>query len=445
MANHDTIVALATPQGCAALFIVRVSGPRSKAIAQQWSKCQSIKPRYAYFVQIADKNHQKIDEGLLTYFAGPNSYTGEDSFEFTGHGNPVIVEQLIQLLIASQCRLASPGEFTYRAFLNNKYTLDQAEAVADVIHAQSAKATRLAFKSLSGRFAKQVVELNDQIFKLRAQVEASIDFPEDHLSIDSFKILSKPSQAWLNQIDQLLKQSKVSQCFQSGMKLAIIGPPNVGKSSLFNDLVGDDQAIVSQQAGTTRDVLKHQIVFDGLPIEILDTAGIHQTTHELELEGIKRSKQMASQADKIWLVVSCVEHEHFSVKDYLSEHDLSDCLEKVILVYNKSDLLTKKSSLSPLISVKQKTGLSQLLTQTFHQAWDAEPDFLARQRQIDALKAARSVFSDGYKAFNQQGDDAEVIFAQALRLASEHLGDILGHTDHESLLGAIFSDFCIGK
>lgn len=445
--DTDTIVAIATPPGRGGVGIIRVSGPLSCLIAQTITQNKSITPRSAHFRVFYGHDAELIDQGVLLFFKAPHSFTGEDVVEFQVHGAPVVLDCLVKECVLLGARLARPGEFSQRAFLNNKIDLTQAEAIADLIHASSHTAARMAVRSLQGDFSKKINELNEQLIHLRLYVEAAIDFPEEEIDfLNDGKITSMLTQA---RDDLALIRASANQgaMLREGLSVVIAGRPNAGKSTLINALSGRDVAIVTEVAGTTRDVMREHILLDDIPLHVIDTAGLRESDDLVEKEGIKRAWQEVSRADCVLLVVDA--------GCDIDTAPLSEAIQAilpmnvpVIRVFNKIDTLghsAKSESNAVYLSAKSGEGLS-LLKDKIKQVvgyQPAEGQFLARRRHIQALDTAQALLLAGYNQLSMHR--AGELLAEDLRLAHLALCEITGEFTPDDLLGEIFSSFCIGK
>lgn len=450
LGNNDTIAAVATASGRGGIGIIRISGAKTKQIAKKLLGSQ-IPAREACFRSFKEHDDSTIDSGLALYFQSPASYTGEDTLELQGHGGPVILDLLLKRVLALGARLAEPGEFTQRAFLNNKLDLAQAEAVADIIDAGTTAAAVSAQRSLQGEFSAHIKDLQQQLTHLRLYVESAIDFSDEDIDFlagdELHKIINKLQQAFLS----LGETAKQGSLLRDGMTVVLAGKPNAGKSSLLNALAQRDTAIVTEVAGTTRDVLKEQIQIEGMPVHIIDTAGLRETKDLIEQEGVKRAKQAILSADQVLLVVDDLES---GSDDYLSL--LSDIPPTipVTIIFNKVDITGTKVGASTSkgkhtairLSAKYGEGLN-LLTQHLKAQMGFNPEekniFLARRRHLDALARSNNFLNDGIEQLlNYQAGE---MFAEDLRLAQNALSEITGKMTPDDLLGEIFSSFCIGK
>ncbi len=446
----DPIVAIATAPGRGGIGVVRVSGPRLGPFIYKLLT-RELTPRHAHYLPFMDGNHQLIDQGIALYFPNPHSYTGEDVLELQGHGGPAVLQQLLKRCLSVGesygLRLAGPGEFTQRAFLNDKIDLAQAEAVADLIDASSEAAARAAASSLSGEFSRRVTRLAEAIVQLRMLVEATLDFPEEEIEfLEKYQARSR-LDILLSDLDAIIVQSRQGMVLREGLHVVLAGEPNVGKSSLLNALAGQDLAIVTEIAGTTRDKVTQVIHLQGVPVTIIDTAGLRETTDLIESIGIERTWDEISRADVVLHLVDATQ----PVSPLDIEIDLVRSRNSIVLtVMNKNDLLIDASSVSDesmSISARTGAGLDQLKSKLLEIAgWNPgqESPWLARQRHIDALEQSRMhlLLATEHAA---QSDRVLDLFAEELRLSHDCLGQITGKMTPDDLLGEIFSRFCIGK
>lgn len=450
----ETIVAQATAPGRGGIGILRVSGPLATEVAQAvLRKCP--KPRMADYLPFRDADGTVLDQGIALYFKSPNSFTGEDVLELQGHGGQVVLDLLLKrILQIDGIRLARPGEFSEQAFLNDKLDLAQAEAIADLIDATSEQAARSALKSLQGEFSKKVNELVDSVIYLRTYVEASIDFPDEEIDFLADGKIEANLRGIINQLEDVCSEAKQGSILREGMKVVIAGRPNAGKSSLLNALAGREAAIVTDIAGTTRDVLREHIHIDGMPLHIIDTAGLRDATDEVERIGISRAWTEIEQADRIILMLDSSDPESADLSKVRSEFlaKLPTTLP-VTIVRNKIDLNGEQASESEqdgyqIISLSAQThdGV-QLLREHLKQAMGfqtgMEGGFLARRRHLDALDKAAEHLQIGLVQLTEF--HAGELLAEELRLVQAHLSEITGEFTSDDLLGNIFSSFCIGK
>ena len=450
----ETIVAQATAPGRGGIGILRVSGPLATDVAQAvLGKCP--KPRMADYLPFKDADGTVLDQGIALYFKSPNSFTGEDVLELQGHGGQVVLDLLLKrILQIDGIRLARPGEFSEQAFLNDKLDLAQAEAIADLIDATSEQAARSALKSLQGEFSKKVNELVNSVIYLRTYVEASIDFPDEEIDFLADGKIEANLRGIINQLEDVRSEAKQGSILREGMKVVIAGRPNAGKSSLLNALAGREAAIVTDIAGTTRDVLREHIHIDGMPLHIIDTAGLRDATDEVERIGISRAWTEIEQADRIILMLDSSNPESADLSKVRSEFlaKLSTTLP-VTIVRNKIDLNGEQASESEqdgyqIISLSAQThdGI-QLLREHLKQAMGfqtgMEGGFLARRRHLDALEKAAEHLQIGLVQLTEF--HAGELLAEELRLVQTYLSEITGEFTSDDLLGNIFSSFCIGK
>ena len=447
-ATVDTIAAQATPNGRGGVGIIRVSGPAASTIATTvLGHCPQ--PRYAEFLRFRDTTQRVLDEGIALYFPAPHSFTGEDVLELQGHGGPVVMDLLLQTVIACGARLARPGEFSERAFLNDKLDLAQAEAIADLIDAGSSQAARSALRSLQGEFSRVVHELVNDVTRLRVYVEAAMDFPDEEIDFLSEGNVAGQIIELERRLDQILVQAQQGSLLKEGIRLVLAGQPNAGKSSLLNALARREAAIVTEIPGTTRDVIREEIHLDGLPIHIIDTAGLRESGDVVEQEGIRRTWQAIEQADGMLLLLD--DRQGMTSDDEKILAAVPAGLP-VIRVHNKIDLsgrspgsLTDMPVPSVAVSAKHGQGLEQLVsaikTLAGFQA-SGEGTFMARRRHLHALERASLHLQQAYD--QAQASQPELV-AEELKLVQEKLGEITGEVTSDDLLGEIFSQFCIGK
>lgn len=450
----ETIVAQATAPGRGGIGILRVSGPLATEVAQAiLGKCP--KPRMADYLPFKDADGTILDQGIALYFKSPNSFTGEDVLELQGHGGQVVLDLLLKrILQIDGIRLAKPGEFSEQAFLNDKLDLAQAEAIADLIDATSEQAARSALKSLQGEFSKKVNELVDSVIYLRTYVEASIDFPDEEIDFLADGKIEANLRGIINQLEDVRAEAKQGSILREGMKVVIAGRPNAGKSSLLNALAGREAAIVTDIAGTTRDVLREHIHIDGMPLHIIDTAGLRDATDEVERIGISRAWTEIEQADRIILMLDSSDPESVDLSKVRSEFlaKLPSILP-VTIVRNKIDLNGEQASESEqggyqIISLSAQTHdgvklLREHLKQAMGFQTGIEGGFLARRRHLDALEKAAEHLQIGLVQLTEF--HAGELLAEELRLVQSYLSEITGQFTSDDLLGSIFSSFCIGK
>jgi len=449
--SETTIAALTTPPGRGGVGIIRVSGELALTIAHDMLHF-SPKPRYAHYTAFFDQHKNIIDQGIALYFKSPHSFTGEDIVEFHAHGGPIVLDILLRRIIELGAKPAEPGEFSYRAFLNNKIDLAQAEAIADLISASTEVATRSAQSSLQGDFSRQINQFTDEIIALRTYVEAMLDFPDEEVDfLSSGKIKEKISDL-LQRLDTIYKASQQGSLLREGMKVVIAGKPNAGKSSLLNQLAGRDLAIVTPIAGTTRDVLQEYIHLDGMPLHLVDTAGLREKADVVEQEGIRRALIQIKEADSVLLLVDSTENSSTNPAD-LWPHT-KDCPpdDKIIIIHNKVDLIGKEPQLDyngiiPVIklSAKKGTGIDLLKNLLKKKMGYISGDgvLMARRRHLTAIATAVTHVKTAHDLLDK--NEGSEFVAEELRLAQESLSSITGKFTSDDLLGEIFSSFCIGK
>jgi tRNA modification GTPase len=452
--NTDTIAAVATATGRGGVGIIRVSGSKSSAIATQLLKI-TLKPRYAHYCPFYSSTNEVLDQGIALFFPNPNSFTGEDVFELQGHGGPIVLDLLLKEITQLGARLARPGEFSERAFLNDKFDLAQAEAIADLIDATSEQAARNALHSLQGAFSKRIHELVESLIQLRIYVEASIDFPEEEIDfLNDGKVASDLNQIE-KKIEAVFKEARQGVLLRDGMRVVIAGRPNAGKSSLLNALSGRNSAIVTSIEGTTRDVLREHIHIDGMPLHIIDTAGLRESPDEVEKIGIQRAWQEIKKADRILLMIDSQSiHEYDPGKIWPEFFTQIDKPEKVTIIRNKVDLSHEQAGLgyssnnSVYIGISAISGagiedLKQHLKDIMGFNETGESGFTARRRHLDALTRALAFVKAGKEQL--QCYSAGELLAEDLRHCQNALNEITGKFTSDDLLGRIFGSFCIGK
>lgn len=450
----DTIAAIATATGRGGVGIVRVSGPKAKQVADQLLSV-SLQPRYAHYCDFKSRSGEVLDQGIALFFPGPHSFTGEDVLELQGHGGPVILDLLLREITQLGIRLARPGEFSERAFLNDKLDLTQAEAIADLIDASTEQAARNALHSLQGAFSKRIHELVDALIHLRIYVEASIDFPEEEIDFLSDGKVARDLDKIITKLASVFKEARQGALVRDGMRVVIAGRPNAGKSSLLNALSGRESAIVTSIEGTTRDVLREHIHIDGMPLHIIDTAGLRESPDEVEQIGIQRAWQEIQQADRVLLLIDSRQTTLTDPRQIWPEFvDQLDDASKITLVRNKIDLTNEPAALftpetgATYIGLSAANGagvdaLKQHLKSIMGFSDNGESGFTARRRHLDALERASQYLASGKAQL--QGYAAGELLAEDLRHAQNALGEITGEFTPDDLLGRIFSSFCIGK
>lgn len=444
--KSDTICALATAYGQSGIGVIRVTGPLSKSISKKILH-QDLQPRYAYYGSFFDNDNNLIDKGVAIAFPGPNSYTGEDVVEFQGHGGVSVIRKLLATIISLDVRVAEPGEFTKRAFLNGKMDLVQAEAVQDLIQSSSEESALSAVRSLTGEFSEKINQILSELIALRVFVEATIDFSDEEIDfLESHEVSSKLYSLKLTLLN-ILESANQGAILRDGIHVAIAGKPNAGKSSLLNSLTKQPSAIVTDVAGTTRDVLKETIQIDGMPIHIIDTAGLHNSDNIIEQEGIRRAHTEINNADVVLLVYDASDK---SVDLSILPESVKD--KPKIVIKNKIDLTGSKTGIqkiqnNPEISISAKNGdginiVRKALADFAGLNSNTEGVFLARKRHIIAINETLSFINS---AISQLDGGASELVAEDLRQAGMHLGQITGEFSSDDLLGQIFSSFCIGK
>jgi len=433
---QDTIAALATPAGRGGIGVIRISGTLVAEIANILLK-QLPKPRYATYSSFTDKTGNLIDQGIALYFPAPNSFTGEDVLELQGHGGPVVMDLLLNTVINLGARLARPGEFSERAFLNDKLDLVQAEAIADLIDSASGQAVRCALRSLQGDFSAQINALVEKVIWLRSYVEAGIDFSDEEIDLlAEGQVVTKITEL-TEKIDIILAKAQQGYLLKEGMQIVLVGEPNVGKSSLLNCLAGRDTAIVTPVPGTTRDIIREQIQIDGMPLHITDTAGLRATEDIIEQEGIRRTKLAIEAADLVILLLD----DNSNIN-----HSQAILAKSPLIIRNKIDLSQQPAGMQDgILYLSAKTGegidiLTSYLKEKAGLQSNTEGTFLARRRHLDALQRARLALLTALSHSN-----AYELLAEELRQAQHALNEITGEFTSDDLLGKIFSTFCLGK
>ena len=443
--STDTIAAVATPSGRGGVGIIRVSGNDAPIIAEKILG-QLPKPRYALHCPFKDANNANLDDGVALYFPAPHSFTGEHVLELQGHGGQVVLDMLLKRCVELGARIARPGEFSERAFINDKLDLAQAEAIADLIDSSSEEAAKSALRSLQGEFSKLINQLLTQLIELRVYVEAALDFPEEEVDFLADKAITDRLDNIKQALDHLFNQAKQGSLLREGMNLVIAGRPNAGKSSLLNALSGNDVAIVTDIAGTTRDVVKEHINLDGMPLHIIDTAGLRESDDVVEQIGIQKAWEAIEEADLVLVLRDDSlddDSEHIAILDKIPPH-----LPQLI-VHNKVDKSGHDVGVVDdeiYLSAKQGLGietLKEILKQRMGYQSNTEGSFIARRRHLTALEETATAVENAeiqLKTFN-----AGELMAEELKLAQEALGQITGRYTPDDLLGEIFSSFCIGK
>jgi tRNA modification GTPase len=451
MGSPDTIAAIASALGRAAVGVIRVSGPRVPQIAAGILGGLPA-PRQAQLSSFLDAQGKSLDEGIALYFPAPRSYTGEHVLEIQGHGGALIVDMLLQRLLELGCRMARPGEFSERAFLNGKIDIAQAEAIADLIDAGTTAAARAAVRSLQGEFSARIAALKARITDLRAYVEAAIDFPDEEIDFLSDHALRERLAAVFAAFESITTAARQGALLREGLNVVIAGKPNAGKSSLLNKLSGDEVAIVTDVPGTTRDVLRQQVHLDGLPLNLIDTAGLRAAVDVVEVEGVRRARNEMARADRVLYVLDTGAAADDS-QSWAPDLDQLPPDVPVTLVFNKIDLTGSPERLdeaaSPprvFLSARTGAGVELLRTHLKVSAGYRETEsgaLAARRRHLDALNRARQHVQSA--ADTLSSTRAFELFAEDLRLAQHALGEITGEFTSDDLLGEIFGSFCIGK
>jgi tRNA modification GTPase len=470
VAAPDTIAAIASAPGRGAVGVIRVSGPDAARIAAEILGV-TPKPRHAVLANFRSGNGETIDRGLALYFAAPASFTGEDVLELQGHGGALILDVLLQRLLDLGCRMARPGEFSERAFLNGKIDIAQAEAIADLIDAGTTAAARAAVRSMQGEFSARISQLQTQITELRTLVEAAIDFPEEELDFLPGSMLGDRMAKILMAFDAVAAAARQGALLREGLNVVIAGKPNAGKSSLLNRLAGDDVAIVTDQPGTTRDVLRQHVNVEGLPLNLIDTAGLRATTDVAEAEGVRRAVSELGRADRVLYIVDAARVTTATgaavaanatadadalagaPADWRAELNELPPGVPVTVIFNKIDLRGGSARIDetrdpPEVSLSAKTGEGldllriHLKTRAGYSSGDSGA-LSARRRHLDALARAQSCVVQAAETL--RATRAFELFAEELRRAQLALGEITGEFSSDDLLGEIFSSFCIGK
>jgi tRNA modification GTPase len=448
VSEQETIAAIATPPGQGGVGIVRVSGPLVVQIAQEIIG-RTPKARFAELADFHNGAGEIIDSGLVLYFPNPNSFTGDDVLELQGHGGPVVMDLVLQRVLELGARIAHPGEFSQRAFLNGKLDLTQAEAIADLIESGTTTAARLAMRSLTGEFSERINSLVYAVTQLRMYVEAAIDFPEEEIDFLSDGKAAEDLSAIKQQLLDVQKSAAVGRLLRDGLTLVIAGRPNAGKSSIMNALSGRDTAIVTEVPGTTRDLLKEQIQIDGLPLHLIDTAGLRESGDLVEQEGMRRAREQINNADRVlWVFDDQADPQHCA----FNEDELPPGVP-VLFVRNKIDLTGTEAGIREsdkgieiAISAHSDRDVQILRDHLkesvgFHGAEEGE--FLARRRHLDALERAAKHLHTGEQVLHESGSGE--LLAEDLRQVQLALSEITGEFSADDLLGEIFSSFCIGK
>ena len=462
--DSDTICAIATPPGQGGIGIVRLSGPACLKIAESILGFTPT-PRHAHYSNFLDSSGVPIEQGIALYFSSPNSFTGEDILELQGHGGSQIIQDVLKSSLQAGARLARPGEFSERAFLNGKIDLLQAEAIADLIEASSEQAAKSAMRTLQGVFSDRIHDIVAKLISIRVQVEASIDFSDEELDLESSgKILQSLIHA-KKQVETILDGAQQGVLLKNGLTIAIAGKPNAGKSSLLNALAEVERAIVTNIPGTTRDILEEQISIDGLPLNIVDTAGLRESQDIVEQEGVRRAKVAIRSADRLLIVLDTTEigaSLETAITEVLkllaTEDNIVDLLKHSSVILNKIDLLedgslwsdsiTVLNTLVPIIEISATDhlgldSLRQHLKKCANYTAAGENSFIARERHLLSLKEALKHLEI---AVDKVSDHSHwELLAEELRITQQDLNKITGDFSSDDLLGEIFSNFCVGK
>ena len=444
MAKRDTIAAISTAPGVGGIGIIRLSGPDALGIAETLTQSQ-LKPLTAHYRKFLDHEQHILDYGIVLYFKAPHSFTGEDVVELQGHGGQVILDMLLGRVCELGARLAHAGEYSERAFHNDKLDLTQAEAIADLIESGSQAAARAAMRSLQGEFSKKIHELVQRVIHLRAFIEAALDFAEEEIDFLADSDIQQQLDQLITLTKHILQDAEKGRVLNEGMTLAIAGQPNAGKSSLLNYLAGYDAAIVTDIAGTTRDVIREHIALKGVPVKVIDTAGLRESADPIEQEGIKRAWREIENADGVLLLIDAsrgITEQDVQIEKRLQQLPLRRVFTKADLI----DAQSREQLEGDVISTRTGEGMEHFidnLTQKFSDYNHDQSTFIARKRHVEALKQALQNMHHAVKIFQQTASGE--LMAEDLRLAQHNLNEITGEFTSEDLLGKIFSSFCIGK
>ena len=446
--DQQTIAAIATPIGIGGVGIIRISGVQACDIANQICH-KTLKPRLAIYSHFYNQENEILDSGILLYFPAPNSFTGEDVIELQGHGGAVIQDILLKEVLLAGARMAQPGEFSLRAYLNNKIDLIQAEAIADLIESRTASAARSATRSLQGDFSKEINQLVEKVTRLRVFIEAAIDFPDEEIDFLKEGRVLEQLIGLIQILNQILTKTKSGVVLREGLRVVIAGLPNVGKSSLMNQLANQETAIVTDIAGTTRDLIKQDIQIKGIPIHLVDTAGMRETDNIVEQKGIERALGQIAKADHIlWCYDPLMDTENKALESAnLTKEVPITLIRNKIDCLNETPKITKKAGMTEIsLSAKQGQGIELLkdhLTQDVVAENQAEGQFIARRRHLDLLEQALHFLQTGKQQIELTGSGE--LLAEDLRETQNILGGITGKVSSDDLLGEIFCNFCIGK
>lgn len=440
--SHDTITAIATPSGRGGVGIVRISGKDARSIALKISQKPSVSAGAIRFTKFYDIDNSVIDEGIILFFENPHSFTGEDVVELQSHGSPIVLDRLVKAAIHYGARMARPGEFSERAFLNKKIDLAQAEAISDLINASSEQAARSAVRSLQGEFSKKIHVLLESLTHLRMQIEAMIDFPEEEIDFLADPAVVNLLQKTIDDVVRVKNEASRGVLLQAGLTVVIVGKPNAGKSSLLNFLSGRESAIVTDIPGTTRDILRESIHIDGMPLHIIDTAGLRETDDVVEKEGVRRAREQMQQADLILQLVDVSDNDPIT----LTQTPTLIIKNKIDLINVNPEVIKHNNFTEVKISIKKNLGMNLLIDEIKKIAGyqSSENDgFIARRRHVDAIERAHNLLLHGQSQLihNRAGE----LLAEDLRQAQLALSEITGEFSSDDLLGKIFSSFCIGK
>jgi tRNA modification GTPase len=443
--NSDTIAAVATGPGIGGIGVVRISGQNLKDLTLSFFG-RDLSPRHATFTAFLDSDGSTIDRGIAIFYPTPNSYTGEDVLELQGHGGSAVLLLLLRRCIQLGARMALPGEFTQRAYLNKKLDLVQAESIADLINATNEQAARSATRSLEGEFSKAINKVIQQLIELRIRIEAGLDFPEEEIETKEFKFVEDKLKTILKDLDDVFHSAKQGSVLREGAQIALVGQPNVGKSSLLNCLAGEDVAIVSDIAGTTRDSIRQEISIRGVPLHIIDTAGLRESKDVVEQLGMNRTKEVINKVDAVLILKDA---GNVNIIESLNILEIIPKNIPKLYILNKIDLILERARIEEIdgdtyiyLSAKTGEGIDLLRDKLLNIInWHGESNvFMARERHLQALIRAKESLHHAGGELNRPE-----LFAEDLRLAQEALGQITGEFTSDDLLGEIFSRFCIGK
>jgi tRNA modification GTPase len=444
--QSDTIAAIATPSGNGGVGIIRISGGLVTEIAAQLTK-KTLPPRTALFSHFLESDNSVIDSGIALYFPAPASYTGEDVLELQAHGGSVVLNMLLRRVLALGARLARPGEFTERAFLNNKLDLAQAEAIADLIESSTEQSVRSAQRSMQGVFSDQINTLITELTELRIYIEAAIDFVDEEIDFLTDGVVENRLVNLVQRLEEIQQTARQGRLLRDGMTVVLAGKPNAGKSSLLNALAGHDAAIVTDIAGTTRDVLRERIQIDGMPLHIIDTAGLRESANVVEQEGIRRAFEEIRKADKVLLLIDAMDAERQPLLDSIPESlDITTVYNKIDLINREPEIQNTGSGTQIYLSIKTGAGMDLLiqhLKQSVGYNDATENIFIARTRHLEALRKSHELVQNALHQL--QTSLASELVAEDLRQAQQALAEITGEFTSDDLLGKIFSSFCIGK